>query len=69
MQSWRPFFLLLPFAATAVGAENIPVENPAEFQNALTTAQSNGENDTLEVRPCSGAGCTVVGSDSVPRSS
>ncbi len=65
MQSWRLFSLLLLFAATVVGADNFSVENPAEFQNALTTAQSNGENDTIQVQTCSGTGCTVVGSDSV----
>ena len=65
MQSWRLFFLLLLFAATVVGADNFTVETPAEFQTALTTAQSNGENDTITLLPCSGAGCAVVGSNSV----
>ncbi|MBT8143610.1 MAG: DUF11 domain-containing protein, partial [Gammaproteobacteria bacterium] len=41
-------------------AATFDVANPAEFQAALTAAQSNGQNDIINVLQCSGAGCTVV---------
>ncbi len=47
---------LSAFCAVALGcaplfsmAANFDVNNPAEFQTALTTAQANGENDTINV--------------------
>ena len=48
-------------AASMASAATIEVNNPAEFQAALTTAQSNGENDVIDVQPCSGTGCATVG--------
>jgi uncharacterized repeat protein (TIGR01451 family) len=41
-------------------AANFDVNNPAEFQAALTTAQSNGQNDVIDVAECSGTGCIDV---------
>ena len=47
---------LSAFCAVALGcaplfsmAANFNVNNPTEFQTALTTAQANGENDTINV--------------------
>ncbi len=44
-------------------AANFDVNNPAEFQAALTTAQSNGQNDVINVFTCSGTGCMTDGID------
>ena len=44
--------------AVGVTAANFDVANPGEFQDALTAAQSNGENDVINVAPCAGAGCS-----------
>jgi uncharacterized repeat protein (TIGR01451 family) len=44
--------------AGAATAANFDVSNPTEFQAALSTAESNGQNDVINVQPCSGAGCT-----------
>ena len=38
-------------AASAVWSATFNVSNPTEFQAALTTAQSNGEDDTINVAP------------------
>lgn len=35
--------------ASAVSAATVDVSDPAEFQNALTTAQANGEDDVINV--------------------
>ncbi|MEE4301464.1 MAG: hypothetical protein V2J24_18645 [Pseudomonadales bacterium] len=43
----------------AVHAEVFNVSNPAEFQSALTAAQSNGQDDVINVAVCSGTGCTT----------
>ncbi len=47
-----------PVIATAAVFD---VNNPAEFQTALTDAASNGENDVINVNTCSGAGCITFG--------
>lgn len=44
--------------AAAANAAEFNVANPGEFQSALTSAQSNGENDIINVGLCAGAGCT-----------
>ena len=44
--------------ATFASAADFDVSNPADFQAALTAAQSNGQNDTINVLPCAGPGCT-----------
>lgn len=50
--------------ASVASAATFNVSNPTAFQAALTAAQDNGENDTINVAACSGAGCSVVmGSD------
>ncbi len=44
---------IVAFAAvvgSAASAATFDVSNPTEFQNALTTAQSNGENDVINVQ-------------------
>lgn len=46
--------------ASVASAATFPVSNPGEFQAALTTAQSNGQNDIINVAACSGTGCSVV---------
>ena len=46
-------------------AANFDVNNPAEFQAALTEAASNGENDVINVGVCSGAGCFTVDQASI----
>lgn len=50
--------LLCMGLAAGVSAATFNVANPGEFQDALTAAQFNGENDVINVAPCSGAGCT-----------
>ena len=50
--------LLCMGLAAGVSAATFNVANPGEFQDALTAAQSNGENDVINVAPCSGAGCS-----------
>ncbi|MBT8067809.1 MAG: DUF11 domain-containing protein [Gammaproteobacteria bacterium] len=52
--------LALACAPCLAFAANFDVTNPAEFQAALTTAQSNGQNDVIDVAECSGTGCIVV---------
>ncbi len=56
-------FLALQFVcmglAAGVTAATFDVANPGEFQDALTAAQSNGENDVINVAPCAGAGCSA----------
>ncbi len=52
-------FACAPFIASAA---TFDVANPAEFQAALTAAQSNGQNDVINVLECSGASCIVVDS-------
>ncbi len=37
------------FFSTTLRATTFDVANPAEFQNTLTTAQSNGQADTINV--------------------
>ncbi|MEE4381372.1 MAG: DUF11 domain-containing protein, partial [Pseudomonadales bacterium] len=48
--------------ATTASALDFDVSNPAEFQAALTTAQSNGQEDTINVLPCvlGEPGCTTL---------
>lgn len=41
--------MLFATAASVAGAANFSVSNPAEFQTALTTAQANGESDSISV--------------------
>jgi len=41
--------ILVATAASAAGAATFTVSSPAEFQSALTTAQANGENDSISV--------------------
>ena len=41
--------ILIATAASVAGAANFSVSNPAEFQTALTTAQANGESDSISV--------------------
>jgi uncharacterized repeat protein (TIGR01451 family) len=55
--------LALACAPCAAPAANFDVNNPAEFQAALSTAQSNGQNDVINVLTCSGAGCMTDGTD------
>jgi uncharacterized repeat protein (TIGR01451 family) len=50
--------LLCMGLAAGVSAATFNVANPGEFQDALEAAQSNGENDVINVAPCSGAGCS-----------
>ncbi len=46
-------------------AATFNVSNPTEFQDALTAAQANGENDIINVNPCSGNGCFTFNQESV----
>ena len=57
------FLTLFMAYAFAASAANFDVNNPAEFQAALTTAQSNGQNDVINVLTCSGTGCMTDGTD------
>jgi len=52
-------------ASPLAPAATFDVNNPAEFQAALTAAASNGENDVINVGVCSGAGCFTVNQDSI----
>ena len=52
-------------APSLAPAANFDVNNPAEFQAALTAAASNGENDVINVGVCSGAGCFTVDQASI----
>ena len=50
MQVPRPLLLLiLASISTGVSAATFDVTSASEFQTALTTAQSNGEDDTINV--------------------
>ncbi len=42
---------LMLFASSAASAATFCVSTPTEFQTALTTAQSNGQNDVILVEP------------------
>ena len=55
----------LACAPSLAPAANFDVNNPAEFQTALTEAASNGENDVINVGVCSGAGCFTVDQASI----
>ena len=46
--------------ASVASAATFPVSNPGEFQAALTAAQTNDQNDVINVAECSGTGCSVV---------
>lgn len=50
-------------APCIASAANFDANNPAEFQAALTAAQSNGQNDVINVLTCSGTGCMTDGTD------
>jgi len=41
---------LAAVAASAASAATFDVSNPAEFQNALTTAQANTQDDVINVQ-------------------
>lgn len=49
--------LVLAFIVGAAHADTRTVSTPGELQAALTEFQSNGQNDTISLDPCSGDGC------------